>query len=92
MSIFSIRTHPPVAGSAPAFRPRTNAPARPADRPGPAVRPVARPIGRSSRRDRRFDSIFFLLFGVVGATGALAMIAVTSYHFIQPILTMLDGN
>lgn len=42
--------------------------------------------------ERTRDSVFFLLFGVVAVTAALGLIALAGYHFIQPILTVLDGN
>ncbi|HEV2637680.1 MAG TPA: hypothetical protein VGX23_21185 [Actinocrinis sp.] len=99
MSIFSIRTHTPGPLAGPgtgAFRPRPAATARPAAARQQAQAPERaerfHQTLRRERRERKRDSVFWLLFGVVGASASVAMIVATAWHFIQPILSIVDGN
>jgi hypothetical protein len=101
MSNWTIRTQAPfrlrpAKQARPSEQTRPNGHAGPAD-PAALPRPATRAHRAQSRRaakrlERTRDSVFFLLFGVVAVTAALGLIAIAGYHFIQPILTMLDGN
>lgn len=79
MSTRTIRTHIP----APA-RLRPTARFRPADQ--------ARPRRTARRPARNHDSPWIPLITVLAVSGALTLVFIAAYHFVLPILAMLDHN
>lgn len=74
------------------IRPHIPAPAR--LRPFGYSKPAARAeTDRTARRPaRKHDSPWIPLITVLAVSGALTLAFIAGYHFVLPVLTMLNGN
>ena len=65
---------------------RTHAPA-PA-----AFRPATRPYRAAKPRADKRDSPLIPLITVLAVAGAVTVLFIAGYHFVLPLLSILDGN
>jgi hypothetical protein len=79
MSTRTIRTHIPAPARL-----------RPTARLGPTAR--AGPRRTARRPARKHDSLWIPLITVLAVSGALTLVFIAGYHFVLPILAMLDNN